>query len=96
MEKQIFEIAMLVLFGTAWPFSIVKSWKSGTTAGKSVVFLWVVSAGYLCGIVNKVLNGDYRLVFVFYVLDLLMVLADLSLYYRNRRRDVVRSGEVRA
>lgn len=84
MEKQIFEIAMLVCFGAAWPFSLHKSWKSRTTAGKSALFLGVILAGYVFGIANKLVNGQYQLVLVFYFSNLLMVGADLALWYRNR------------
>ena len=84
MEKQIFEIAMLVCFGVAWPFSIHKSWKSRTTAGKSALFLGVILAGYLFGITNKLVNRQYQLVLVFYIGNLIMVGTDLALWFRNR------------
>ena len=87
MEKQFFEILMLVCFGAAWPFSIHKSWKSGSTSGKSLVFLWVVVAGYCSGIANKIVNNAFQTVFFFYVADLLMVVTDLVLYYRNRKTE---------
>ena len=78
----IFEIAMLVCFGTAWPFSIYRSWKARTTAGKSVIFLWIVLFGYLAGIVHKILHSRDAVI-AFYILNALMVLADILLYYRN-------------
>jgi len=85
MEKQFFEILMLVCFGAAWPFSIHKSFVSRSTAGKSVVFLWVVVFGYCAGIINKLVNNTIQVVFFFYVIDLVMVATDLVLYYRNQR-----------
>jgi len=36
---------MLICFGAAWPFSIVRSRKARTTAEKSWIFLWIVLAG---------------------------------------------------
>jgi len=48
-----FEVLMLVCFGAAWPASIYRSYVSRTTAGKSIVFLVVVFAGYLAGITHK-------------------------------------------
>lgn len=90
MEKQLFEILMLVCFGAAWPFSIHKSWTSRSTSGKSLVFLWVIVSGYCCGIVNKIVNNAFQAVFWFYIADLAMVATDLVLYYRNRR--IERSG----
>lgn len=78
----IFEITMLLCFGLAWPLSIYKSYKSRTTKGKSLFFLYVVLAGYIAGVLHKVfyhMDG----VIVFYVINLLLVLADIVLFYRN-------------
>jgi hypothetical protein len=80
----LFEIMMLVCFGAAWPFSIWKSWKGRTTAGKSVVFLWIILAGYLAGIAHKILYSRDAVI-LFYAVNALMVAADLALWYRNRR-----------
>jgi hypothetical protein len=78
----ILEIIMLLCFGAAWPFSIYKSAKSRTVKGKSPVFLVIVLVGYIAGIANKIVWGvDY--VIVFYVVNLIMVGTDLSLYFRN-------------
>ncbi len=80
--SSIFEVAMLVCFGAAWPVSIYKSWTSRTTAGKSLLFLIIVLAGYLCGIAYK-LSGTPDYVIGFYILNAAMVLADIILYGRN-------------
>jgi hypothetical protein len=80
----IFEIIMLLCFGLAWPFSIYKSWKSRETNGKSVLFLFIVVVGYLAGILHKLLYSRDGVVFL-YLLNSLMVSADIALYYRNRR-----------
>ena len=79
----VFEIAMLICFGAAWPFSIYKSWKSRATAGKSIFFLWIVMAGYLSGIAHKILFSRDGVI-AFYVLNALLVAVDIGLYYRNR------------
>jgi hypothetical protein len=80
----IFEVMMLICFGAAWPFSIARSWKSRSTAGKSIIFLWIVLAGYVSGIIHKLLyNRDA--VIVLYTLNSILVLIDIALYYRNRR-----------
>lgn len=79
-----FEIGMLVCFGSAWPFSIYRSWKSRTTAGKSIIFLWVVLVGYICGIAHKMLYNYDGVVF-FYALNALLVLIDIAIYFRNRQ-----------
>ncbi|MBE0535531.1 MAG: hypothetical protein IH624_07665 [Phycisphaerae bacterium] len=80
--SSVFEAAMLLCFGAAWPVSIYKSWKSRTTAGKSLVFLIIIELGYLSGIAYK-LTGACDYVIAFYVLNAAMVLVDIALYGRN-------------
>jgi hypothetical protein len=82
----IFEAGMLICFGVSWPVNIYKSIKSRTAAGKSVVFLYLVWAGYLSGIINKLLY-NFDLIFWLYVLNALLVGTDIVLYYRNRALD---------
>jgi len=79
------EVGMLVCFGAAWPANIMKSLRSKSIKGKSVLFLYVISLGYVFGIINKVLN-DRDIVVFLYALNLVMVLIDLGLYYRNKLR----------
>lgn len=75
----IFEVLMLVCFGLSWPISIIKVLRTKAVAGKSPLFLGIVIAGYACGIVHKALYSlDW--VIVLYVVNLLMVTADLVLY----------------
>lgn len=83
----IFEIIMLICFGAAWPFSIYKSYKSRQIAGKSLTFLYVVLIGYLSGIIHKLLYSKDLVVYL-YVLNSIMVLTDLALYYRNQHRQL--------
>ena len=80
----LFEIAMLVCFGVAWPFSIARSYRSRSNAGKSVVFLVIVFLGYVSGSLHKILY-DLDAVLALYVLNGLMVATDIALYYRNAR-----------
>jgi len=80
----IFEIIMLICFGAAWPASIYRSYVSRTTAGKSLLFLLIVEVGYVAGIFHKVLNSR-DLVIYLYILNGIMVFADILLYWRNRR-----------
>jgi hypothetical protein len=81
---KIFEIFMLLCFGFAWPTSIYKSIKSKSVEGKSVVFLYVIIAGYLFGILHKIVN-DPDFVIFFYALNAVMVFIDLLLYYKNKK-----------
>ena len=94
----VFEITMLVCFGAAWPFSIYKSYRSRQVAGKSLLFLLVIFAGYLAGILHKVFYY-YDAVVYLYALNGAMVLVDILLYFRNRlyhvRTSVVRTAVAR-
>ena len=78
---------MLVCFGAAWPFSIYRSVKSGSTKGKSLLFMVVVAVGYVAGIANKLVY-DFDGVIYLYLLDLALVSTDMVLYSRNRRREM--------
>ena len=77
-----FEIIMLICFGAAWPFSIVRSWKSRSTKGKSLLFMLIVEIGYIAGILHKI-YFHFDLVVYLYALNLLMVGVDVGLYIRN-------------
>ena len=94
MLATVLEIIMIVSFGASWPFNVIKSYKSRTTKGKSLLFLLLIFFGYIAGIVSKaiVLSGDSSkwivwLATFFYVLNFLMVGTDLLLYVRNKKLD---------
>lgn len=78
------EAIMLICFGLSWPTSLHKSITSKSTKGKSILFLWFIAIGYAAGVINKLING-YDLVMWLYVLNGSMVLADILVYYRNKR-----------
>lgn len=88
--KAALEAVMLICFGISWPFSIVRSLKSRTAAGKSPVFLIFIIIGYVCGIAAKISGGEFFPVGILYVADMLMVITDLLIYFRNRRLDKLR------
>ncbi len=84
---------MVVLFGISWPVNIMKSVRTRSAKGKSLPFLVLIFAGYVCGIAAKLAAGTVTYVFVFYVLNLLMVGTDIALYFRNRRLDAAREAD---
>ena len=84
MQSTIFEFLMLACFGASWPFSVYKSWKSRVCSGKSVVFLWLVFIGYLSGITHKLVANPNWVIWL-YLLNCVLVFADILLYYRNQR-----------
>ena len=80
----IFEIIMLVCFGSAWPFSIYRSYVSKSNKGKSIVFLGIVLTGYVSGVIHKLIYSPDFVVYL-YALNGLLVLADIAVYLRNRK-----------
>ena len=88
------EVVMIVSFGVSWPLNVIKSYKARTTKGKSLAFLCLIFFGYIAGIISKLINETYMMSFstkwyvlFFYVLNLIMVGADLCLYIRNYKLD---------
>ncbi len=92
MIDGLFEVLMLLCFAFAWPFSIYKQIKTGSSKGKSLLFSYVVMLGYVFGMINKIVMGEMNYVFAFYVIDLALVLWDTILYYRNQSRERRSSG----
>jgi len=78
----VFEMIMLICFGSAWPFSIYNSYASKQNEGKSVVFLFVVLGGYISGIIHKLRHSPDPVTYL-YVANAVMVAVDIALYYRN-------------
>ncbi len=86
--SEFFEILMIVSFGVSWPLNVIKSFKAKTTKGKSLGFLILIFTGYIFGITSKLLLDSFKwYVMFFYVLNLIMVGADLVMYFINYRRD---------
>ena len=81
----IFEAGMMFCFGISWPFQVAKTYKTKNVKGKSILFLWFVEAGYLMGMAHKIFyNMDA--VIILYILNFLLVGADMVLYYMYRNR----------
>lgn len=85
----IFEFMMLFCFCFSWPFSIMKSYRSRSTKGKSLLFMLLIISGYAFGIIHKILN-NFNWVTWAYVAGMALVTVDLVLYWRNWR--IERSG----
>lgn len=84
-----FEIIMLLCFGASWPFAIVKTVRTKNPTGKSFIFLVLVIIGYASGGLHKIYY-HYDRVFWLYVLNGVMVTADLILcaYYQRRKAKI--------
>jgi len=81
----IFEILMLVCFSASWPISIAKSIRTKVVAGKSPVFMAIVIAGYLCGVMYK-LFYSYNAVIFLYIFNALLVAVDMTVYFRYSKK----------
>ena len=91
---ELLEVTMIVSFGFSWPLNVLKSYRARTTKGKSLAFLLLIFFGYIAGIASKFVNEDYMnniadkwYVLFFYILNFIMVGADLVMYVRNRKLD---------
>ena len=91
---EIFELVMIVCFGVSWPLNVIKSYRARTNKGKSLFFLLLIFVGYIFGIVSKFINPSYMAnigqkwyVLFFYIVNFVMVGADLILYVRNYKID---------
>ena len=54
---KIFEILMLLCFGSSWPFAVAKTLRTKVVVGKSPVFLVLIFIGYLSGILYNPGSG---------------------------------------
>ena len=79
----IFETIMLVCFGLSWPINVVKAYKAGTTKGTSLPFILLIITGYLAGITAKIVNGQLNYVFIVYIINLVIVMLNIVVYFRN-------------
>lgn len=84
---KIFEIIMLLCFGVSWPISVYKSIKTGSTQGKSMVFILAIIVGYISGITGKIINDQINYVLVFYFFNLIVVSIDLMIYFINKNKE---------
>ncbi|MGB5824034.1 MAG: hypothetical protein WBH44_08140 [Proteocatella sp.] len=84
---ELFETLMVISFGVSWPTSILKSYTSRTANGKSLIFLIFILIGYGFGITSKIISGKITYVFIFYIINMIMVFIDILLYFRNKKLD---------
>lgn len=85
--REICEFIMLLCFGLSWPISVYKSIRSGSTRGKSAVFIIAIVVGYISGIVGKLASGQSGYVLIVYCFNLAVVCTDLILFFINRHRE---------
>lgn len=83
----IFEILMIVCFGFAWPLNLYNSIRTRSTRGKNLLFQGMIVLAYFFGMIHKLFFSRDLAVW-FYALNTCMVVADLTLYFINRRREI--------
>ena len=85
----ILETIMLVCFGLSWPINLVKAYRSRTARGTSLPFILLITFGYVAGISAKLINLSNTKIYVLvtYIINLVMVLLNLVVYFRNSKLD---------
>ena len=83
----ILETVMLVCFGCSWPLSVYKNIKAHSAKAMSLQFILLIISGYIAGITAKVLRGNFSYVLVMYIINLVIVSANVVVYFINRRYD---------
>lgn len=86
--SQVLEAAMLICFGCSWPMSVYKNIKAKTAKSMSLPFILLIITGYVCGITAKIVTNTINYVLAVYLLNLIIVSADLAVYFINRRYDI--------
>ena len=81
----ILETLMIVSFGISWPMNVIRTYRSRSTKGKSILFYYFILFGYICGVFAKILSGTFNLAFYFYFPNIILVVTDTILYFRNKR-----------
>ena len=92
MVAKVLEAVMIILFGISWPFNLIKSIRSKSTKGKSLLFLILIDLGYVAGITSKFFSTTFVWetdwwIFVIYVINFTFVTADLIMYFINKTRE---------
>lgn len=87
--QPVLEAGMLVLFGTSWPFSIARLYRTKNSKGKSFIFLTLLLIGYIFGMASKVVAPGVGLSYVFYffLANFILVSIDLGLCIHYRIRE---------
>ncbi|MBP3337842.1 MAG: hypothetical protein J6L69_00375 [Lachnospiraceae bacterium] len=90
--SELMETIMLICFGCSWPLSLMKNIKSKSCKGMSLSFTLMIITGYIAGITAKVLDGNYSFVLVAYIINLMMVSANVVIYFYNKNLDAKRNA----
>lgn len=92
---EILECVMLICFGLSWPISVVGNFKSRTAKGMNLPFILLITFGYVAGIAAKFISGNVNYVLIVYLFNIVAVLLNIIVYFRNLHIDKVRMAKQR-
>lgn len=92
---EILESVMLICFGLSWPMSVIKNIKAKSAKNMSLQFILLICFGYVAGITAKIINHNVGYVLAVYILNLVIVSANIVVYFINRRYDRINSDEIK-
>lgn len=84
---ELLESTMLICFGLSWPMNLAKNIKAKSARNMSLQFILLIIIGYIAGISAKIYNHRFNYVLVVYLLNLVVVSANVIVYFINRRYD---------
>lgn len=85
---ELLESTMLICFGLSWPMNLVKNIKAKSARNMSLQFILLIIIGYIAGISAKIYNHRFNYVLAVYLLNLIVVSANVIVYFVNRRYDM--------
>ena len=84
---ELLESTMLICFGLSWPMNLAKNIKAKSARNMSLQFILLIITGYIAGITAKIYTHKFNYVLVVYLLNLVIVSANVVVYFINRRYD---------
>ncbi len=84
---ELLESTMLICFGLSWPMNLAKNIKAKSARNMSLQFILLIITGYVAGISAKIYNHRFNYVLVVYLLNLIVVSANVIVYFINCRYD---------
>ena len=84
---QILEATMLLCFGCSWPIAVFKNIRAHSAKGMSMQFILLIMVGYIAGIAAKIYSHTINYVLLVYIFNLLVVSANLVIYFVNLNSD---------
>ncbi|MGN0467108.1 MAG: hypothetical protein ACI4GY_00100 [Acutalibacteraceae bacterium] len=84
---EILESLMLICFGLSWPMSVYKNIKAKSAKNMSLPFILLICFGYVAGITAKIITHNLSYVLIVYALNLVIVSANVIVYFINKNYD---------